>query len=51
MLFTNTLEEKATYRFKTEPFHYALNMDIFCEEFMFFDERPFDGSLFLYQKQ
>jgi len=48
---TNTLEEKATYRFKTEPFHYALNMDIFCEEFMFFDERPFDGSLFLYQKQ
>lgn len=48
---TNTLEEKATYRFKTEPSHYALNMDIFCDAFMFFDERPFDGSLFLYQKQ
>jgi len=48
---TNTIEEKATYRFKTEPSHYALNMDIFCDEFMFFDERPFDGSLYLYQKQ
>ena len=48
---TNTLEEKATYRFKTEPNHYALNMDIFCNEFMFFDERPFDGQLMLYQKQ
>lgn len=47
----NTLEENATYRFKTEPSHYVLNMDIFCAEFMFFDERPFDGSLFLYQKQ
>lgn len=48
---TSTLEEKATYRFKTAPSHYALNMDIFCEEFMFFDERPFDGNLMLYQKQ
>lgn len=48
---TNTLEEKATYRFKTEPNHYALNMDIFCSEFIFFDERPFDGQLMLYQKQ
>lgn len=46
----NSLEEKATYRFKTEPAHHALNMDIFCSEFMFFDERPFDGQLMLYQK-
>jgi len=46
----NSLEDKATYRFKTEPAHYALNMDIFCSEFMFFDERPFDGQLMLYQK-
>ncbi len=47
----NNIDGNAFYTFKTEPFDHALQMNVFCSEFMFFDHRPSDGLLMLYQKQ
>lgn len=35
---------------KTEPVHWALQMTYFCREYMYFDDRPVEGIMLLYQK-
>ena len=35
---------------ETEPTHPALNIKVFCEEFIYFNDTAFDGPMFLYQK-
>lgn len=37
---------------RTSPSHYALNgLSFFCDDYMFYDHRPVDGHLFLYEKR
>lgn len=36
---------------QTTPAHFGLNLTNFCQDFMFQDTRPLDGTLHLYQKQ
>ncbi len=53
--FTWTVE-KVTQNFftrivlHTEPFRHELNMDGFCDRFMYIDNRVLDGHLYFYEK-
>ncbi len=47
----NRFDPQSAFIFRTEPSHAYLKMDIFCSEFMFFNNRPYDGYTMLYQKQ
>ena len=41
----------STFQLSTKPSHYALNMDIFCDQYMAFDHTPVDGQMFLFNKK
>jgi hypothetical protein len=43
--------QSVRFRFNATPHHYALSMNHFCEEYMFFDNMPLDGQFMLFQKQ
>jgi len=43
--------ESVGFRFKASPSHYALHMDFFCQQYMFFDDTPLDGQFMLFQKR
>ncbi|MDX1685971.1 MAG: hypothetical protein R3275_12100 [Saprospiraceae bacterium] len=46
----NSSGPSSVFQLKTKPSHPALNCDIFCSDHMFYDDTPFDGLLFLYEK-
>ncbi len=38
------------YKLITNPFHYALPVNQFCESYMYFNHTPVDGHMFIYRK-
>lgn len=39
------------YTLQTDPLHFALHLDHFCPNYIFFDHTAFDGQMFLYRKE
>lgn len=54
--FTWTIEKttdifgEPSFGLITEPAHWALQMQYFCDDYMYFDQRPVDGIMLLYKK-
>ncbi len=46
-----TSQGDAYYYMETKPFHNALNLSNFCEDYMFYNRTFADGTMFIYQKQ
>ena len=47
---TTILGEK-THVLVTDPQFYVLRFELFCEEFISFDQTPLDGPMFLFEKK
>ncbi|MEO0337644.1 MAG: hypothetical protein AAF242_00375 [Bacteroidota bacterium] len=47
----DTTSQGIQYSLETEPFHNALNLTNFCEDYMFYNRTFQDGTMFIYQKQ
>ena len=47
----NAGTEDIGFRLKTEPAHFALDMDVYCENYMYFNDTIIDGLFLFYEKQ
>jgi hypothetical protein len=47
----NPLESTSAYKLVTDPFHPALNSEIFCPKYMFYNDTPVDGAAYLFEKK
>jgi len=39
------------FRLVTDPSNSALRMEVFCDDYMYFDDTPVDGRMMLYRKK
>jgi hypothetical protein len=47
---TTNIFNEPVFGLSTTPAHYALAMNYFCDDYMYFDHRPVDGLMLLYKK-